>query len=143
MNKRILKEIDHLSLAKVMAIFYGAMGLIGGLIYIFFFLIVAIIGGIISGDSSVWASISVGIIFAAFVPLMISGMYAGIGFVFGLLTALVWNKIVVRLTGGLIFNVEPYTEPAPKVSTPKVSAQDTTKKQENSSTKKSTPKAKK
>jgi hypothetical protein len=95
-TKRTIKRIAPLQLGKMLAILYGIMGLL----FIPFFLLIAVFGSRMPGQQRV-GFMALGAGFAVFLPLI----YAAMGFVFGALGALIYN-LVAKWIGGIEVEVE-------------------------------------
>jgi hypothetical protein len=98
----VIRRIGVLSLAKIFAAVYGALGLILGII----FALASLLGGAMgqaARDAAAPAIISVLFGFGAilFMPLL----YAAMGFVAGVVSALVYN-FVAKLTGGVELEID-------------------------------------
>lgn len=87
-----IKKIDTLSTGKVFGILYAFIGLIFGLFITFF----SLIGLAISPDSSGLIAILFGVGAILLLPLF----YGVLGFITGLISALLYN-IVVKFVGGI------------------------------------------
>jgi hypothetical protein len=95
----IVRRIGVMSLAKVTGAIYGALGLVFGGIFGLVMLFSGVISGMTAGGGEAIAGITGGIVggiaFAVLMPIM----YAGIGFVGGLLTAWLYNVFAARFGG--------------------------------------------
>lgn len=93
-----VKSIGVLSLAKTLAVIYGAMGLI----FVPFFLLFAVIGAAsgAEGEGAIAGIFGVG--FAIMMPIF----YAGIGFIGGALVAWLYN-LIAGWTGGIELELTP------------------------------------
>lgn len=95
-SKRTLKRVAPLSAGKVLALLYGAMGLI----FIPFFLIMsALTSQLPTAQRGIFAAMGVG--FALFLPVL----YAVIGFIGGVLSAAIYN-LAAKFVGGIEVEVE-------------------------------------
>lgn len=95
-TKRRIKRIAPLQLGKMLAILYGIMGLL----FIPFLLLVTAFASQMPGQQRV-GFMALGAGFAVFFPLI----YAAMGFVFGVLGALIYN-LVAKWVGGIEVEVE-------------------------------------
>ena len=95
----IIKSVGVLSVAKIMGLVYGCMGLI----FAPFFLLIGLVGSMAGQAKSPFAGMF-GIVFAIFMPVL----YGAIGFVAGLLGALLYN-LFARLVGGFELELEMRT----------------------------------
>jgi hypothetical protein len=95
----IVKSVGVLSVAKIMGLIYGCMGLI----FAPFFLIMGLIGSMAGQARSPFAGMF-GIVLAILMPVL----YGGIGFVAGLLGAMLYN-LLARLVGGFELELEMRT----------------------------------
>lgn len=92
----IVKSIGVLSVAKIMGLIYGCMGLILAP----FFLLIGLLGTIAGKQNNPFAGIfSIG--FAIFMPIF----YGALGFIAGALGALLYN-LFARLVGGFELELE-------------------------------------
>jgi hypothetical protein len=96
----IIKSVGVLSVAKIMGMIYGCMGLI----FAPFFLLIGLMGSAMGRQNSPLAGIF-GIGFAVFMPVL----YGAMGFISGLIGALLYN-LFARWVGG--FELELETRPA-------------------------------
>lgn len=94
--KRRIKRFEPLQLGKMLAVLYGIMGLL----FIPFFLIMSMISTQLPPEQRA-GMMGVGIGFALFMPII----YAVMGFVFGLLGAVIYN-LVAKWVGGIEVEVE-------------------------------------
>ena len=96
-----LKNIDPISVAKIMGVMYAAMGLIfGGL-----FAVISLAGlPFAHGRGSAFPGAIFGVAAIIFLPLM----YGGIGFVVGGVTAWLYN-LFADLIGGVQVTLQPST----------------------------------
>ena len=95
-TKRIIKRFGPLQLGKILAVFYGLMGLL----FIPFFLIMALVSTQAPGQHRAPMA-ALGIGFAFIFPFL----YAAMGFVFGIIGALLYN-LVASWIGGIEVEVE-------------------------------------
>lgn len=93
---RRLKRIAPLQLGKILAILYGAMGLL----IIPIFLIIGVASSQMPAEQRAGMMLMSGG-FALFAPVM----YAAMGFVFGVLGAVIYN-LVAKWVGGIEFELE-------------------------------------
>ena len=95
-----VKRLGVLSVAKIQAAVMGVMGLVIGLIYAVILVvtgIIAVVSGTKAGIVMIFGALAV-VIFA---PLL----YALLGFVFGALSAWIYNLVAARL-GGIELELE-------------------------------------
>lgn len=98
----IVKRIQPLSLAKVMAVVYGGLGLIVGALFSFF----AIVGSAFAQALEQGAPPAFfGLIFGAGAIVVLPLFYGLLGFVGGFIVSGLYN-LSVRFTGGLELEVE-------------------------------------
>lgn len=102
-KKAMVKRIEPLSAGKIFAGIYGVIGVILGVIYFFVILAFATIAG--AASNYVWLGLLGGIVGGLFAGALIVGMYALIGFLVGLLGAVIYNVAAHKL-GGLQVEVE-------------------------------------
>jgi hypothetical protein len=95
----IVKSVGVMSVAKIMGLLYGCLGLV----FVPFFLLVGLMRAFAGQDKAPLAG-AVGVVFAVLMPLV----YGGMGFVFGALGALLYN-VLARWVGG--FEVELDVQP--------------------------------
>ncbi|HKH97482.1 MAG TPA: hypothetical protein VJ999_00120 [Candidatus Sulfotelmatobacter sp.] len=100
----ILKSVGVMSVAKVMGLLYGCMGLI----FAPFFLLFGLVGSLAGQGKSPFAGI-VGIVFAVLMPVL----YGAMGFIFAAIGALLYN-LFAKLAGG--FELELDLRPAGPVA---------------------------
>ncbi|HWY21071.1 MAG TPA: hypothetical protein VNX26_07605 [Candidatus Acidoferrum sp.] len=96
----IIKSVGVLSVAKIMGMIYGCMGLI----FVPFFLLIGLMGSALGQQNSPLAGIF-GVGFAVLMPVI----YGLIGFIAGLIGALLYN-LFARWVGG--FELELEVRPA-------------------------------
>ncbi len=96
----VLKSIGVMSVAKIMGLLYGCMGLIFAPI----FLLVGVVGSIAGQDKTPFAGI-VGIVLAVLMPVL----YGVMGFVSGAIGALLYN-LLSKWVGG--FELQLDLQPA-------------------------------
>lgn len=95
-TKRRIKRFAPLQLGKMLAVLYGLMGLL----FLPFFLIMSAVSTQLPAEQRV-GMMAFGLGFALFMPLM----YAAMGFVFGVIGALIYN-VVAKWIGGIEVEVE-------------------------------------
>jgi hypothetical protein len=99
----VVKSVGVLSVAKIMGLLYGCMGLI----IVPFFLLAGFAGMFASNDKAAFPFAGLfGIVFAILAPFL----YGGMGFVFGAIGALIYN-VVAKWVGG--FELELTLQPPP------------------------------
>jgi len=96
-------RIGALSLAKVMGLIYGGMGLLFGLVFSFFAHLGAAFGRAFEGASGPEALF--GALFGVGAVIFLPIFYGLMGFLAGLLTAALYN-LAARAVGGLELEVE-------------------------------------
>jgi hypothetical protein len=97
---KTLKRIEPLQLGKIAGAFYGLISLI----FVPFILLFAVIGGLAAhaqNGPAVPFTIGAGVMMALFMPVL----YAGMGFIFGIIGACLYNFLASRL-GGIQVDVE-------------------------------------
>jgi hypothetical protein len=101
----IIKSVGVLSLARILGLIYGCMGLI----FAPFFLLFGLLAALAGQEKGPFAGIF-GVIFALLMPVF----YAAIGFVMGAIGALLYN-LFARWVGGFELEIElrPATLTAP------------------------------
>jgi hypothetical protein len=101
----IIKSVGVLSVAKIMGMVYGCIGLI----FAPFFLLIGLVGSMAGQSKSPFAGIF-GVGFAILMPVL----YGGMGFLSGLIGALLYN-LFARWVGGFELEIEqrPQTLTAP------------------------------
>lgn len=98
-----VRRLGVLSLAKIAAAVYGALGLI--------FVPIFLIGGLAGMASGEGEAAAGGVLFILF-GLMMPLFYAGIGFIFGAFTAWIYNLLAGRI-GGLEIELAAMAPPPP------------------------------
>jgi hypothetical protein len=98
----VVKRLGVLSLGKVMGVLYALFGLLFGVFFAFFSLLGAAVGAANSGSST---DVLIGLFFGVGSIIFLPLFYGILGFIFGLLTALIYNA-VARLIGGIELEVE-------------------------------------
>jgi hypothetical protein len=86
----IVKSVGVMSVAKIMGLLYGCMGVI----FIPFFLLVGLVGTLTGQDKMPFAGV-LGIAFAIVMPIL----YGAMGFIMGAIGALLYN-LLAKLIGG-------------------------------------------
>ena len=86
----IVKSVGVMSVAKIMGLLYGCMGVI----FIPFFLLVGLVGTFAGQDKMPFAGV-LGIAFAIVMPIL----YGAMGFIMGAIGALLYN-LLAKLIGG-------------------------------------------
>lgn len=104
-----IRRIGVFSAGKVFGVLYALFGLIFGAIFALFYLLGAAVGAANSqgSDTLVWLVFGIGSVI--FLPLF----YGILGFVFGLIGALLYN-LVARLIGGIEIEVEERQDAKPE-----------------------------
>lgn len=110
----IVKSVGVMSVAKIMGLIYGCMGLI----FAPFFLLMGLIGSLAGAEKSPFAGIF-GMVFAILMPVL----YGVLGFVAGAIGALLYN-LFAKWVGGFEVEVElrPTTPAAPYPIVPPASS---------------------
>jgi hypothetical protein len=105
LSMHIIKSVGVLSVAKIMGMVYGCIGLI----FAPFFLLIGLVGSMAGQSKSPFAGIF-GVGFAILMPVL----YGGMGFLSGLIGALLYN-LFARWVGGFELEIEqrPQTLTAP------------------------------
>jgi membrane associated rhomboid family serine protease len=96
----IVKSVGVMSVAKIFGMIYGCMGLI----FVPFFLIIAVIGsfaGSLTGQANNPFAGIFGVVFAIFMPLL----YGAFGFIGGAIGALLYN-LFAKWVGGFELELE-------------------------------------
>jgi hypothetical protein len=92
----VIKSVGVLSVAKIMGLVYGCLGLI----FIPFFLLMGLIGSMAGAKEAAFSGV-IGIVFAIFMPVV----YGVMGFVMGAIGALLYN-LFANWIGGIEMQVE-------------------------------------
>jgi hypothetical protein len=95
----ILKSVGVMSIAKLMGLLYGCLGLIFAPI----FLLIGLLGSFAGSDKTPLAGVF-GVVFAILMPVF----YGAIGFVSGAISGLLYN-LFAKWVGGFEFELEPRT----------------------------------
>ena len=93
----ILKSVGVMSVAKIMGLLYGCLGLI----FAPMFLLIGLLGSFAGQDKMPFAGIF-GVVFAILMPLF----YGAMGFVTGVIGAFLCN-LLAKWMGGFEFELEP------------------------------------
>jgi hypothetical protein len=96
----IVKSVGVMSVAKVMGLMYGCMGLI----FAPFFLLIGLVGSAMGQAKTPFAGI-----FGIFLALLLPVLYGLMGFVAGAIGALLYN-LFARLVGGFELELEMKTQ---------------------------------
>ena len=96
---RILKSVGVMSVAKVMGLLYGCLGLI----FTPFFLLIGLVGSFAGQSKTPFAGIF-GVVFAVLMPII----YGAMGFVMGAIGGLLYN-LLARWVGGIELELEART----------------------------------
>jgi hypothetical protein len=101
----ILKSVGVMSVAKIMGVIYGCIGLL----FAPFFLLIGVIGSVAGQQKTPFAGI-----FGVFFALMMPVLYGVMGFVMGAIGALLYN-LFAKMVGGFELELEqrPVTLTAP------------------------------
>jgi hypothetical protein len=99
----IVRRVGVVSLAKVLGVLYGAIGLILGLIFSLLSVMGLAFGAAFNESGGPEAVI--GAFFGIGAIILLPLFYGGIGFISGLLTAALYN-LTARLVGGLEIEVD-------------------------------------
>lgn len=102
----VIRRIGVLSLGKVMGLLYALLGLIFGVMFAFFSLLGVAAGVANSQSSDALISLLFGAGSVIFMPIF----YGILGFVLGLITALLYN-LVAWLAGGIKIELEETRPP--------------------------------
>ena len=97
----VIRRVGVLSVGKMMGALYALLGLIAGAFFALFSLLGAAVGMANSESSDAFVGLIFGVGSVIFLPIF----YGILGFVFGLITALLYNG-VARLIGGIEIDVE-------------------------------------
>jgi hypothetical protein len=92
----IIKSVGVLSVAKIMGLIYGCLGLI----FAPFFLLIGVLGSLAGQQKSPFAGVF-GVLLALFMPVL----YGVMGFVMGLIGGLLYN-LFARWVGGFELEME-------------------------------------
>ena len=93
---QVVKSVGVLSVAKIMGLIYGCMGLI----FAPFFLLIGLLGSLVGQQKSPFAGIF-GITFAILMPVL----YGGMGFITGAIGSLLYN-LFANWVGGFELEME-------------------------------------
>ena len=96
----VVKRVGVLSLAKILGLFYGSIGLVAGIVFAVLALFGVAIG--VAADESL-APLA-GLLFGAGAVVILPLFYGALGFLVGLLGGWVFN-LACRVTGGLELDV--------------------------------------
>jgi hypothetical protein len=96
---RVIKSVGVLSVARIMGLIYGALGLI----FMPFFLLMGVLGMVAGGGHAAISGVA-GIVLALMIPVL----YGGLGFIMGAIGALLYN-VFAKWAGGI--EVEVKTTP--------------------------------
>jgi hypothetical protein len=96
---RVIKSVGVLSVARIMGLIYGALGLI----FMPFFLLMGVLGMVTGGGHAAISGVA-GIVLALMIPVL----YGGLGFIMGAIGALLYN-VFAKWAGGI--EVEVNTTP--------------------------------
>ncbi|MGD2113913.1 MAG: hypothetical protein PVG07_02600 [Acidobacteriota bacterium] len=99
----VVRRLGVLSLGKVMGVLYALMGLIFGLIFSLVSLMGATFGAAFSDTGG--ADALFGVLFGIGAVIALPIFYGVMGFIFGLLTAALYN-LTASIIGGLELDVE-------------------------------------
>lgn len=97
----VVRKIGVLSAGKVTGVLYAILGLVFGAIFALFSLLGAAVGVASSQSPDALVGLLFGVGSVVFLPIF----YGVLGFVFGLLTALLYN-LVARFVGGIEVEIE-------------------------------------
>ena len=97
----IVRRIEPLSLARIAAVLYGALGLVIGAVVTLF----ALVGSSLVAASERTPLPFVGLLFGAGAIVLLPVLYGCLGFVGGLVWSALFN-LAARLAGGLVVEVE-------------------------------------
>jgi threonine/homoserine efflux transporter RhtA len=97
----VIRRVGALSVGKVMGALYALLGLIAGA----FFALFSVLGAAVGMANSQSSDAIVGLLFGVGSVIFLPIFYGVLGFVFGLITALLYNG-VARLIGGIEIEVE-------------------------------------
>jgi hypothetical protein len=102
----IIKSVGVLSVAKIMGLIYGCLGLIA----IPFFLLIGLAGSLAGKQQSPFAGM-IGLVLALLAPIL----YGVMGFVMGAIGAALYN-LFAKWIGGIEVQVQSDTPPLPATS---------------------------
>lgn len=105
MNKRILKKIGPLSLAKIYGVMMFVMALLIAIPYGLFIIIWSVVGGTAAGGNEGLMLGGGGAVMGILVMILMPIIYGLMGFVGGALTAFLYN-IFAKFVGGVEVEVE-------------------------------------
>ncbi len=97
---RVIHSVGVLSVAKIMGLIHGTLGLI----FMPFFLLVGVVGMVTGGGHAALSGVA-GMVLAVMIPVF----YGGLGFIMGAIGALLYN-VFAKWTGGI--EVEVQTTPS-------------------------------
>lgn len=97
----VVRKFGVLSVGKIMGVVYALLGLILGIFTALFSIMGSAIGMMNSDSSALFGGLFVGVGSIIFLPLL----YGIIGFIFGLISALLYN-VVARFVGGIEIEVD-------------------------------------
>jgi hypothetical protein len=95
----ILKSVGVMSVAKILGLLYGCMGLL----FVPLFLLFGLMGSLVGQEKTPFAGI-LGVVFAVLMPVL----YGGMGFVTGAISALLYN-VLAKWMGGFELQLEMRT----------------------------------
>jgi hypothetical protein len=96
---KTLQRIDVLSAAKMMAVVYACVGLLGGILFAFISLVMGVVGRGQMGGGFMF-----GAVFGVLAVILMPVFYGLMGFVGGALMAFVYNVLAPRI-GGVRFEL--------------------------------------
>lgn len=99
---RVIRSVGLLSVAKIMALIYAALGLI----FVPFFILMFAIGAAAGGKNAPFGGV-VAIVLAVLMPVL----YGAMGFIMGAISGALYN-LFAKWVGGIEVNVAP-ASPAP------------------------------
>jgi hypothetical protein len=102
----VLKRIGVLSMAKMAAVLYAVMGLVGGLMFATVFSLIGFAGPTTDPDFPAWLAPMFGIGSIVILPIV----YGVIGAIAGTIGALVYNAFA-GMVGGIELHLEPAARP--------------------------------
>lgn len=97
----VVRKFGVLSVGKIMGALYALLGFVLGIFAALFSLIGSAVGMMNSDSSTMFGSLFVGVGSIIFLPLV----YGILGFIFGLISALLYN-VVARFIGGIEIEVD-------------------------------------